>query len=144
MLWRRLHAFAAIIWVAAIVVQVFLAGQAIANLGGSGDFSTHREVGYTIGIIQLVVVLTSLVARMPRRDILISVGVLVLYIIQTILPNAKDSAPWIAALHPLNAMILFTISIWYAWHAWRAAMAPAPAPAGPVSAASEPSDAKVG
>jgi energy-coupling factor transporter transmembrane protein EcfT len=129
MLWRRLHALAAIVWVAAIVVQVFLAGQAIANLGGSGDFSTHIGVGYTIGIIQLVVVLTALVARMPRRDILISVGILVLYIVQTILPGAKDSAPWIAALHPLNAMILFTISIWYAWHAWRAAPAPAPAPA---------------
>jgi energy-coupling factor transporter transmembrane protein EcfT len=128
MLWRRLHALAAIVWVAAIVVQVFLAGQAIANLGGSGDFSTHIGVGYTIGIIQLVVVLTALVARMPRRDILISVGILVLYIVQTILPGAKDSAPWIAALHPLNAMILFTISIWYAWHAWRAAPAPAPAP----------------
>ena len=52
---QRLHAWAAIAWVVALIVQVFLAGQAIANLGGSGDFSTHISVGYTIGIIQLVV-----------------------------------------------------------------------------------------
>jgi hypothetical protein len=144
MLWRRLHALAAIIWVAAIVVQVFLAGQAIANLGGTGDFSTHIGFGFTIGIIQLVALILAFPARVSRRDKGISFGILVLYVVQTMLPGFKSASPAIAALHPLNAMILFTISIWYAWHALRAAMAPAPAPAGPVSAAPEPSDAKVG
>lgn len=122
MLWRRLHAAAALIWVVAIIVQVFLAGQAITNLGGSGDFATHASVGYTIGIVQLVVVITALVARMPRRDIGIVLGILVLYVVQTLLPGAKESATWVAALHPLNAMILFTLSVWYAVHAWRVAM----------------------
>jgi hypothetical protein len=130
MLWRRLHAAAASIWVVAIVVQVYLAGQAIANLGGSGDFSTHISVGYTIGIVQLVVVLTALAARLPRRDVGIALGILVLYIVQTILPGTKGSAPWVAALHPLNAMILFTLSLWYAVHAWRVART-AP-PVGPI------------
>jgi energy-coupling factor transporter transmembrane protein EcfT len=124
---RRLHAWAAIVWVVAIIVQVFLAGQAIANLGGSGDFSTHIGVGYTIGVIQLVVLILAFAARLPRRDIGISAGILVLYIIQTILPGFKTESPVIAALHPLNAMLLFTISVWYAWHAWRAASAPATA-----------------
>jgi hypothetical protein len=125
MLWRRLHAAAALIWVVAIIAQVFLAGQALANLGGSGDFSTHVSVGYTIGVVQLVVVLTALAARMPRRDVGIAIGILVLYIVQTLLPGAKESAAWVAALHPLNAMILFTLSVWYAAHAWRVSrMAP--------------------
>jgi len=123
MLWRRVPAAAALLWVAAIIVQVYLAGQAIANLGGSGDFATHIGVGYTIGIVQLAVVITAIVARMSRRDIGITLGVLVLYIVQTMLPAAKDGAAWIAALHPLNAMVLFVISIWYARHAWQAAMA---------------------
>jgi energy-coupling factor transporter transmembrane protein EcfT len=120
-LWRRVHAAAALIWVVAIIVQVFLAGQAITNLGGSGDFSTHVSVGYSIGIVQLVVVILAVVARLPRRDIGIAFGILVLYIVQTLLPGAKESATWVAALHPLNAMILFTLSIWYAVHAWRVA-----------------------
>jgi len=131
MIWRRVHAVLAIAWVAAIVVQVYLAGQAIANLGGSGNFETHIGVGYTIGIIQLAVVLTAFAARMGRRDAWITIGVLVLYVVQTMLPAAKGSAPWVAALHPLNAMLLFTISVWYAWHAWRGAMRePAPPAAG--------------
>jgi hypothetical protein len=122
MLWRRLHVAAAVIWLAAIVVQVFLAGQAIANLGGSGDFTTHISFGYTIGVVQLIVVLTALAARLSRRDVGITIGVLVLYIVQTLLPGAKDTASWIAALHPLNAMVLFAISVWYARHAWGLAM----------------------
>jgi energy-coupling factor transporter transmembrane protein EcfT len=121
MLWRRLHAAAALLWVVALIVQVFLAGQAITNLGGTGDFSNHISVGYTIGILQLVVVVLALAARMPRRDVGIAIGILVLYIVQTLLPGAKESATWVAALHPLNAMILFTLSVWYAVHAWRLA-----------------------
>jgi hypothetical protein len=127
MLWRQLHAWAAILWVAAIIVQVFLAGMAIANLGGSGDFDTHISVGYTIGVVQLAALVLAFAARLPRRDVLISVGILVLYIVQTLLPPLKSVSPLFGALHPLNAMLLFTVSIWYAWHAWRAAQAPAPA-----------------
>ena len=141
MIWRRLHAAAALIWVAAIVVQVILAGQAIADLGGSGDFSSHRDFGYTIGLVQLVVILLALVARMPRREIGIALGILGLYIVQTVLPSARGSSPFIAALHPLNAMILFTLSIWYARRAWRAAMeARSSAIVGP---SAEPSTARV-
>jgi uncharacterized protein DUF6220 len=122
---RRLHAWAAIAWVIAIIVQVYLAGQAIGNLGGSGNFETHIGVGYTIGIIQLVVLILAVLAKLPRRDIQIAAGILVLYIVQTLLPGFKSGSPVIAALHPLNAMILFTLSVWYARRAWRAAAAPA-------------------
>ena len=140
MLWRKVHAWLAVAWVAAIVLQVVLAGLAIGNLGGSGDFRTHIDVGYTIGIIQLGALVTALVARAPRRDIGTSAGLLVLYIVQTLLPGFRSDLPIIAALHPLNAMILFTLSIWYARHAWRAANAPAIAQ--PMSA--EPAQAEVG
>ena len=123
MIWRRLHAWAAVIWVGAIVVQVVLAGLAIANLGGSGDFRTHIDFGYTIGFVQLVALVLAFPARASRRDKSISFGLLLLYIVQTLLPGFKDSVPAIAALHPLNAMLLFTLSVWYARHAWRLAAA---------------------
>jgi len=129
MLWRRLHAWAAALWVVAIIVQVVLAGLAIANLGGSGDFTTHIGFGYTIGIIQLVALGLAFPAGASGRDKGISAGLLGLYIVQTILPGLKSVSPFIAALHPLNAMLLFTLSIWYARHAWRLASAPAAAPA---------------
>jgi hypothetical protein len=123
--WRRLHAWAAILWVVAIIAQVVLAGQAIGNLGGSGDFATHRDFGYTMGIVQLIALVLAYPARMSRRDKGISAGLLILYIVQTILPPLRSGLPFIAELHPLNAMVLFTLSVRYAWHAWRiAAVAP--------------------
>jgi len=129
MSWRKLHAWAAVIWVVAIVVQVLLAGLAIANLGGSGDFSTHIGVGYTIGVVQLIALVLAFPARVPTRDKQISFGLLLLYIVQTLLPGLKSVSPVISALHPLNAMVLFTLSVWYARHAWRLASASAAAPA---------------
>lgn len=117
---NRIHGAVAVLFVAMIVIQVFLAGAALSSLGGSGDFGTHIEFGYTwIGIAALVLVVTALVARRPRRDVAISVGILVLYIVQTILPSLKTSAPTIAALHPVNAMVLFGLACWYAVRAWR-------------------------
>lgn len=119
---NRVHAAVAALFVAMIVIQVFLAGAALSGLGGSGDFGTHVEFGYTwVGIAALLVVVTALVARRPRRDVGITVGILVLYIIQTLLPAAKTSLPFVAALHPVNAMLLFGLASWYAWRTWRLA-----------------------
>ena len=124
MLLLRLHAAAAVIFVAAIIIQVFLAGAEIANLGGSGNFESHIEFGYTwVGLASLALVLTALAARRPRRDVAIVIGVLVLYIVQTLLPGARASLPWVAALHPVNALFLFAIAIWYARRMLRTAMA---------------------
>ena len=128
-MWRTLHAWAAILWVAAIIVQVFLAGQAIANLGGSGDFTSHIGFGYAIGILQLAALVLAFPARVSGRDRLISAGILGLYVVQTLLPGLESVSPLISALHPLNAMLLFAVSIWYARHAWRIASKPAGAPA---------------
>ena len=118
----RLHLAAAVIFVVAILVQVFLAGSAITNLGGSGNFSTHIEFGYTwIGLASLAVLLTAFAARRPRVDIGIAFAMLLLYIVQTFLPSARSSAPWVAALHPVNALLLFALAAWYAPRIWRAA-----------------------
>lgn len=117
---RRLHVVAAMVFVAAIVIQVVLAGLALAELGGSGDFSAHIGFGYSVvGLAALALLLTALTARRPRRDVLITLGLLALYIVQTALPNLRGSVPAIAALHPLNAMVLFVVALWYARHAWR-------------------------
>lgn len=119
----RVHAAAAAIFVVAIVVQVFLAGLAIANLGGSGNFSAHIDFGYTwIGLAALALLVTVFVARRPRRDVGVVVAIIVLYVIQTILPAFKSSSPAIAALHPVNALLLFAVAAWYARRLWLAAM----------------------
>ena len=120
----RVHAAAAAIFVLAILVQVFLAGLAIANLGGSGNFSTHIEFGYTwMGLAALALLVTVFLARRPRRDVGIVVAIIVLYVIQTLLPAFKSSSPAMAALHPVNALLLFVVALLYARRLWQASMA---------------------
>ena len=120
----RVHAAAAAIFVVAILVQVFLAGLAIGNLGGSGTFSTHIEFGYTwMGLAALALLVTVFLARRPRRDVGTVVAIIVLYVIQTVLPAFKSSLPAIAALHPVNALLLFVVARWYARRLWQASMA---------------------
>lgn len=136
---RQIHAVAAWLFVAAIVYQVYLAGAAIANLGGSGDFTAHIGFGYeVVGLAALAVLITAIIARMPRRDIGWSFLLLVQYVIQTILPNLKASAPSIAALHPLNAVLLFAVATWYARHAWMTRNVERPAAAADMVAPSAP------
>jgi hypothetical protein len=60
---------------------------------------------------------TAVAARAGRQAILISLGLLALYIVQTILPNVTGV---VAALHPVNALLLFALAVWYARRAWRA------------------------
>jgi hypothetical protein len=117
---RWVHALAAVVFVVAIVVQVFLAGAALLQLGGNGDFRTHIDFGYTaVGLAALAVLVTAALARVGRRRIGMSALLLVLYVVQTSLPYAKESMPAIAALHPVNALLLFALAAWFAWTAWR-------------------------
>ena len=117
---RWIHLGAAWLFVAGVVVQAFLAGQAMPQLGGTGSFAAHIEFGYTaMGLLALAVLISALVGRVPRRQVGLSVGLLLLYIVQTSLPNARASAPVIAALHPANAMLLLVLGIYLAVRARR-------------------------
>ena len=113
---RVLHAATAAIFAASLVVQVFLAGLAIPQLGGDGSFATHRDFGYLIGLITLLVLVTAVIARLGRRRIAQSAGLLVLYVVQSSLPYVGVGA--IEALHPVNAVVMFVAAAWYARTVW--------------------------
>ena len=113
---RQVHAWVAWFLVGSIVVQVWLAGTAIPQLGGNGSFETHRNVGYAIGLVTLVLVLTALPTGLGRRRILQSLGILGLYIVQSSLPYVGVGA--IEALHPVNAVVMFVVAAWYARTVW--------------------------
>jgi hypothetical protein len=134
-------AFAGLAWlfVAMIVIQVFLIG-----LGLFGDASyraMHIEFGYTwVGLAALALLVSGLLARPGRRTVGLVVAVFVLYIVQIFLPSARQSYPAIAALHPVNALLLFGLALYLA----RSAMALArvsDASQGPVAATATPPDA---
>ena len=114
---RQVHGVVAWLVVGAIVVQVWLAGTAIPQLGGNGSFETHRNLGYAIGLIALILVVTALPSGLGRRRILQSLGILGLYIVQSSLPYMGVTA--IEALHPVNALVMFVVSLVYARAVWR-------------------------
>ncbi len=116
-LFRQLHAAVAWLLVGSIVVQVWLAGVAIPQLGGNSNFENHRNLGYFIGLFALVLVLTALPTGLGRRRILQSLGVLGLYIVQSSLPYIGVNA--IEALHPVNAVVMFVVALLYARAVWR-------------------------
>lgn len=116
---KQAHAYLAWVFVASVVVQVFLAGLAIPQLGGNGSFGDHRNFGYLIGLITLVVLLAAIAARAGRRRILQAAGLLVLYIVQSSLPYMDPGLPFAAALHPVNALLMFWLGLVYARQVWR-------------------------
>jgi mercuric ion transport protein len=122
---RLIHAGVAWLLVGAIVVQVWLAGAAIFQLGGDGDFETHRGVGYLIGLITLALLVTALPTGLGRRRILQSAGIFGLYVVQSSLPYVGSNA--IEALHPVNALVMFLVSLVYARAVWRERAVPAAA-----------------
>jgi len=105
---RRVHLVVAWLFLAAILVQVFLIGL---YLFAGGSLETHRSFGYSILFVALAVLLSALWARVPRRDGWIAAGLLGLYFVQTSLPEFKTSAPAVAALHPVVAFLLFWVGL---------------------------------
>lgn len=116
---RQVHAWLAWVFVASIVVQVWLAGSAIQQLGGNGSFATHRDFGYLIGLLSLLLLLTAVAAGAGRRRIGQAAGLLVLYVVQSSLPYLDPALPFAAALHPVNALVMFWFGVLYARQAWR-------------------------
>ena len=101
--------FAGLAWffIALLLLQVFLAGM---GLFGATDMSLHREFGYLISLVPLLMTVVAAVGRTGRLTLL-SAGLMVLAFVQTSLPYARDDIPVIAALHPVNALLLFWLAL---------------------------------
>ena len=118
---RAVHPWLAWLFVATVILQVFLAGMAL--FAGTG-FQTHIDFGYTFpGLASLALLIATIVAGMSRREVGWAFAVLLLYVVQTILPNLRSSLPIVAALHPVNAVLLFAIGSAIALRSRRAAAA---------------------
>lgn len=117
---RTAHVGAVWLFAVGVLVQGYLAGGAIRELGGSGDFALHRDIGYSLGLLALIVLVTAFLGRYTRAHIGLSALLLVLYIVQTSLPFLRGDAPAVAALHPVNAMAMLVLAVAIAVRARRA------------------------
>jgi hypothetical protein len=89
-----------------IVVQFFLAGLALFE--DVDYWEDHKSLGETLGIIPVLLIIAAIVGRLPSRLIGMSIVLLGLWVVQILLPEVDNG--YIAALHPLNALLLMGLS----------------------------------
>jgi hypothetical protein len=121
---RRGFSIVAWAFVASLVVQLFLVGLDLFEVTGE-EVGIHREWAYVYGWLAPLLVLLAVAARLPRRDQLLTLALLVLFAVQTYLPSLAEQLPTLAALHALNAIVVLWIAVTLAL-AGRASVEPNP------------------
>jgi hypothetical protein len=131
---RSVHLVVAWLLVAGIVVQIFLAGLGVFR--GPASFITHRDFGYLLELLPIILLVAALLGRMDRRFPILAAVIFGLFILQSVFVALRESTPEVAALHPVNGFLIALLSVVQvrdATMAWRAERSAAPAPS-PVSA----------
>lgn len=113
---RSAHALLAWLFVAALFVQVFLAGLGVFD--SFARFAIHREVGYMLSLVPIVLLILALVGRMGRQQVVLAAVIFVLFILQSIFVQVFRGAPFIQALHPVNGFIILGLAIALARASW--------------------------
>ena len=90
-------------------VQLFLVGLDLFEATGD-EVGIHREFAYIYGWLSPAMVLLAVGARLPRRTVLLTVALLVLFALQTYLPSLAERLPNVAALHAVNAIAVVWIA----------------------------------
>lgn len=126
----RARAFPILAWayLAALGVQVFFAGMYV--FVGASNIELHRNMAHVIALLTLLLVVSVFVGRVQQKRLVF--GVLGLLVVQgTLVHLGQWFGLWtIAALHPVNALVLTYASLTLAKRStayWAADAVPAPA-----------------
>jgi hypothetical protein len=113
---RNLHAGIAWLLVAVLVIQVWLAGRGVFE--SPTIFITHRDFGYAISFLPIVLLVLGFLGGMGRRVAIMAAVILVLVILQSVFVVMRSSSPAIAALHPVNGFLILLVAIVLARESW--------------------------
>ena len=103
---RRIHQALAWVFVVSVLVQVLLIGL---YLFAGASLMPHRAFGgIVVGILAILVAVTAGAAHLPNGAGSRAGLLLVLVMIQVILPAMKGL---LAALHPVNALVIFWVGL---------------------------------
>jgi hypothetical protein len=122
---RGVYGCIAIVFVGAIIVQVFLAGA--GALVHPRYWPLHTAWGHIIQVFPIIMLPLGVLARLPWRMLGLTALVFVLFMLQYvflwILPNVAG-VPALRALHAVNALAFFWIVVYLAHHTWQLLHAP--------------------
>ena len=122
---RTIHVVVAVLFVAALLGQVFLAGLGVFSSPAS--FADHRDFGYMLTAVPILLLVTGLAGGVGRRTAILTVVVFGQFILQSVLVAMRTSAPAVAALHPVNGFLILLLAIVIARDAWLARRTAGPA-----------------
>jgi hypothetical protein len=103
-----------------VVLQVFFAGLGIF---GAGSFDLHRSFGNALQGLTAVLLILAILGPANRRDIGMAIVLVVLATVQIGIVDARDSAPGLAALHPVLALALLGLAVHMGLHELRGSRA---------------------
>ncbi len=103
------YALAAWLLVASVAYQTFLAGVAV--FGGPQHWARHTGFVHVFEFIPLLMIVLALVARVPRQQGLYLYPFALWLMIGAQYGLAAAGPAMIAALHPVNALAIFWISV---------------------------------
>jgi hypothetical protein len=97
------------VFLAAIVVQVYFAGLML--FGQEGGTELHETTGYILGTAGALFLIVPALARAGKPAIVLGVILAIVTYGQPFLTFGRETSPFIAALHPVNALLIFTLSV---------------------------------
>ena len=105
---QRAHRACAVSYIAALALQFYVAGLA---LFGAASFVPHALLGYGLVIGAVTLTVLTIAARFPRRTVALAAGLIALTVLQPVLALVLRPAPALAALHTLNALLIFSLAL---------------------------------
>lgn len=107
---RLVYMVTAWLFVVGVLAQVFLAGMVVVAVRMGWD--SHVGLGHMLGLPLLVMLVTVYLGRFPGRVKGLTWLLFLVYIIQAdILIFMRDSAPVLAAFHPVLALVDFALGL---------------------------------
>jgi hypothetical protein len=109
--WTRIcYLMVAWLFPVAILTQVFFVGLSLFT--GQTLWGTHRDFGHTLGVFPLLLIGLSYLGRVPRQDKLLVWLQFGVYLVQAeVFAAIRDSVPFLAAFHPVLALVLFALAL---------------------------------
>jgi len=118
---RGIYFLFAAIFALFIIGQVFSAGMAI--FVGAENWLKHTTLVHIFGFNILVLMLiAAFVGKLPRWGYGYVIGLAVLVFSMYFSANFTRVAPWVGALHPVLAMVLFIVSVSVVIDTWKLIM----------------------
>jgi hypothetical protein len=94
---------------AGIVFQVFLAGMGL--FAHPINFVTHKVVALGLHALAVALLGLAVVGKLPRATLKQVVILNVAFMVQGLLPQLRSILPPVAALHAVNALLMFWLAL---------------------------------